>query len=158
MRTRRTTRPNNRSWSRYVRLSGIIRITMLTSVLVCSFECVGVAQTIRVDATPSHVLNKFSPPYALGTTVDRVPSNAADTFFAPDQMNRTLEAGWGVVSYRQKYRIVRSGMALESGRNMERFFRQRVFHWRFDAEGNDPAFLRIFVAASRVHAKRGNGI
>jgi len=74
---------------------------MLTSVLVCSFECVSVAQTIRVDATPNHVMNKFSPPYALGTTVDRVPSNATDTFFAPDQMNQTLEAGWGVVSYRQ---------------------------------------------------------
>jgi F5/8 type C domain len=59
------------------------------------------AQTIRVDATPSHVVNTFRPPYALGTTVDRVPSNATDVFFAPDQLKQTLEAGWGVVSYRQ---------------------------------------------------------
>ncbi|HEV2714869.1 MAG TPA: hypothetical protein VGU64_06355, partial [Terriglobales bacterium] len=28
------------------------------------------AQTIRVDATPSHVVNTFRPLYALGTTVD----------------------------------------------------------------------------------------
>ena len=69
------------------------------SILVCAFGNVVRAQTIRVDATPSHVVNKFSPPYALGTTVDRVPSNATDTFFAPDQLKQTLEAGWGVVSF-----------------------------------------------------------
>jgi len=60
------------------------------SILVCAFGNVVRAQTISVDATPSHVVNKFGPPYALGTTVDRVPSNATDTFFAPDQLKRTL--------------------------------------------------------------------
>src|SRR5919108_1941878 len=59
------------------------------------------AQTIRVDATPSHVVNTFSPLYALGTTVDRVPSNSTDVFFAPDQVEQIVSAGWGVVSYRQ---------------------------------------------------------
>jgi F5/8 type C domain len=59
------------------------------------------AQTIRVDSTPSHVLNTFSPIHALGSTVDRVPSNATDTFFRPDQIKQILEAGWGTISYRQ---------------------------------------------------------
>src|SRR6516165_1760949 len=54
------------------------------------------AQTIQVDATPSHVVNTFSPPYALGSTVDRVPSNATDPFFEPDQIKQTLEAGWAL--------------------------------------------------------------
>jgi hypothetical protein len=57
------------------------------------------AQTIQVDAT--HPVNSFSPPRALGTTVDRVPSNATDVFFRPDQLKRVLDAGWGAVSYRQ---------------------------------------------------------
>ncbi|HWX91264.1 MAG TPA: discoidin domain-containing protein [Terriglobales bacterium] len=59
------------------------------------------AQTVLVDATPSHVVNAFRPAYALGTTVDRVPSNATDTFFRPDQVKQIVSAGWGVVSYRQ---------------------------------------------------------
>jgi hypothetical protein len=59
------------------------------------------AQAVRVDATPSHVVNKFSPLYALGSTVDRVPSNATDMFFRPDQIKQILSAGWGVISYRQ---------------------------------------------------------
>jgi hypothetical protein len=56
-------------------------------------------QSIQVDA--GHPVNTFSPPHALGTTVDRVPSNATDVFFRPDQLKRVLEAGWGEVSYRQ---------------------------------------------------------
>ena len=60
-----------------------------------------VTQTVRVDATPGHVVNTFSPLYALGSTVDRVPSNATDVFFRPDQIKQVLSAGWGVISYRQ---------------------------------------------------------
>src|SRR5207237_86800 len=51
-----------------------------------------IAQTIQVDTTPSHVVNTFSPLYALGTTVDRVPSNATDVFFAPDQIKQVVSA------------------------------------------------------------------
>ena len=56
---------------------------------------------MRVDPRPDHILNTFNPLYALGTTVDRVPSNATDTFFRPDQIKQIFSAGWGVVSYRQ---------------------------------------------------------
>ena len=59
------------------------------------------AQTIVVDANPVHVLNTFRPLYALGSTVDRVPSNATDAFFKPETINQILSAGWGVISYRQ---------------------------------------------------------
>jgi hypothetical protein len=58
-------------------------------------------QTVRIDAAPSHVTNKFRPSYALGSTVDRVPSNPTDTFFRPDQIKQILSAGWGIISYRQ---------------------------------------------------------
>src|SRR6185437_817843 len=59
------------------------------------------AQLVQVDATPGHEVNTFSPLYALGSTVDRVPSNATDLFFRPDQIAQIQKAGWGVISYRQ---------------------------------------------------------
>ena len=82
----------------------ISRRLILQAALVLrlfTFSANATAQTVTVDATPSHVVNKFSPLYALGSTVDRVPSNATDMFFRPDQIKKVLSAGWGVISYRQ---------------------------------------------------------
>jgi len=72
---------------------------VLTAVLLCRLH--SPAQTVTVDAAAGHAVNKFSPLYALGSTVDRVPSNATDVFFRPDQIKKVLSAGWGVISYRQ---------------------------------------------------------
>lgn len=90
------------------------------------------AQTITVDATPSHIVNSFSPPYALGTTVDRVPSNTADTFFRPDQLQQILSAGWGMVSYRH---------------NPELFV--QAWHWNPKGKWSDPSGKGYFVGDSR---------
>ena len=83
-----------------LRKSGPLPPLLLLSIVLAGSRF-GKAQTITVDATPSHVVNTFSPLYALGSTVDRVPSNATDTFFRPDQIKQVLSAGWGVISYRQ---------------------------------------------------------
>jgi hypothetical protein len=88
----------------------------------------GTAQMVRVDATPSHVVNKFSPLYALGSTVDRVPSNATDAFFRPDQVKQVLSAGWGVVSYRQ---------------NTDLFV--QAWHWNPKGTWSDPAGKGYFT-------------
>jgi hypothetical protein len=77
------------------------RLLVLLAIATVTINGALTAQTVTVDATPSHSVNSFSPPYALGTTVDRVPSNATDTFFSPATIQQILEAGWGVVSYRQ---------------------------------------------------------
>ncbi len=86
------------------------------------------AQTVRVDATPSHAVNTFSPLYALGSTVDRVPSNMTDTFFAPDQLQQILSAGWGQISYRQ---------------NTELFIQD--WHWNPNGTWSDPKGQGYFV-------------
>jgi len=86
------------------------------------------AQSVRVDATSAHVVNTFSPLYALGTTVDRVPSNATDTFFRPDQVKQTLSAGWGVVSYRQ---------------NTDLFV--QTWHWNPKGAWSDPSGKGYFT-------------
>jgi hypothetical protein len=89
------------------------------------------AQTIVVDATPGHVVNTFSPLYALGSTVDRVPSNATDMFFRPDQIKKVLSAGWGVISYRQ---------------NTDLFV--QAWHWNPKGTWSDPAGRGYFVGDS----------
>jgi hypothetical protein len=88
-------------------------------------------QTVTVDADPSHVVNTFSPLYALGSTVDRVPSNATDTFFRPDQIRQILAAGWGVISYRQ---------------NTDLFV--QAWHWNPNGTWSDPFGRGYFVGDS----------
>jgi len=86
------------------------------------------AQTVLVDATPSHVVNTFRPSYALGSTVDRIPSNATDTFFRPDQIKQILSAGWGIISYRQ---------------NTDLFV--QTWHWNPKGTWSDPSGKGYFV-------------
>jgi F5/8 type C domain len=93
-------------------------------------------QTVRVDATPNHVVNTFRPLDALGSTVDRVPSNATDTFFRPDQIKQILEAGWGAISYRQ---------------NTDLFV--QAWHWNPNGKWSDPSGQGYFVGDSRPTAK-----
>jgi len=103
------------------------KILAVAAVLVAgSFPAL--CQTITVDITPTHVVNKFSPLRALGSTVDRVPSNATDVFFRPDQIQKVLSAGWGVISYRQ---------------NTDLFV--QAWHWNPKGKWSDPAGRGYFT-------------
>jgi hypothetical protein len=86
------------------------------------------AQTVRVDITPSHAANTFSPIQALGATLDRIPTNTTDIFFRPDQIKQILEAGWGPISYRQ---------------NTELFV--QAWHWNPRGTWSDPSGKGYFV-------------
>lgn len=106
--------------------SGLILALTFSLGLAYSFNMR--AQTVTVDAAPSHVVNKFSPIYALGSTVDRVPSNATDVFFRPDQIQKVLSAGWGIISYRQ---------------NTDLFV--QAWHWNPKGTWSDPAGKGYFT-------------
>ncbi|MGB7437457.1 MAG: discoidin domain-containing protein, partial [Candidatus Acidiferrum sp.] len=97
-------------------------LLLFLAAYVFLFEGVLHAQTITVDANPSHQVNSFHPAYALGSTVDRIPSNATDVFFAPDQIQQILAAGWGQISYRQ---------------NTELFI--QAWHWNPKGKWSDPS-------------------
>ncbi len=88
--------------------------------------------TVTIDATPAHAVNTFSPLYALGSTVDRVPSNMTDIFFAPDQLAQIRSAGWGQISYRQ---------------NTELFIQD--WHWNPNGTWSDPNGKGYFVGDAR---------
>lgn len=106
-------------------------LVLFASVLACRVMPPANAQTILVDATPSHAANSFSPLRALGSTVDRVPSNATDVFFRPDQLKQVLSAGWGAISYRQ---------------NTELFV--QAWHWNPKGTWSDPAGRGYFTGDS----------
>jgi hypothetical protein len=103
-------------------------LPVLLCMLLSAWSQPAPAQTVRVDATPSHVVNTFSPLYALGSTVDRVPSNATDVFFRPDQIKQIQQAGWGVISYRQ---------------NTDLFV--QAWHWNPKGKWSDPAGKGYFT-------------
>ncbi|HEX4785791.1 MAG TPA: discoidin domain-containing protein [Candidatus Sulfotelmatobacter sp.] len=111
-----------------MRLRNGIILSLALSALFSAWSVQSVAQQVTVDATPSHVVNKFSPLYALGSTVDRVPSNATDVFFRPDQIQKVLSAGWGMISYRQ---------------NTDLFV--QAWHWNPKGKWSDPAGKGYFV-------------
>jgi hypothetical protein len=100
----------------------------LASFLSLAACTIATAQTVQVDVTPSHVANRFSPLYALGSTVDRIPSNATDMFFRPDQIAQIQQAGWGVISYRQ---------------NTDLFV--QAWHWNPNGRWSDPSGQGYFV-------------
>ncbi len=104
-----------------------IRLTQGVFMLVLLAICLP-AQTVKVDTTPSHVANTFSPLQSFGTTLDRIPIETTDTFFRPDQIKQILEAGWGPISYRQ---------------NTELFV--QAWHWNPRGKWSDPSGRGYFV-------------
>ena len=117
-------RLSSRRYLRLPAMSAVLLVMVLLAVMT-------LAQTVQVDSTPAHVVNTFKPRYALGSTVDRVPSNATDTFFRPDQIQQILSAGWGVISYRQ---------------NTDLFV--QAWHWNPAGRWSDPAGKGYFVGSA----------
>jgi len=60
----------------------------------------GAAQSVRVDITPGHATNVFSPLRSLGAGVDAQPYGAVNQIYVPATISQMLSAGWGPVSYR----------------------------------------------------------
>jgi hypothetical protein len=111
-----------------LRICALALKTFQRAVLLGLLALVAPAQTVTIDATPSHVANTFSPLQALGTTLDRIPSNTTDIFFRPDQIKQILEAGWGPVTYRQ---------------NTELFV--QAWHWNPEGKWSDPSGKGYFI-------------
>jgi hypothetical protein len=90
-----------------------------------------VAQTIRVDATPGHEVNRFRPGRALGAGIDRMPSDRVDANYAPAVLQKVLAAGWGQVSYR-----------LNTELHIE------AWHWNPNGTWSDPAGRGYFTGSA----------
>jgi hypothetical protein len=72
------------------------------------------AQTVVVDASPTHVVNSFSPPRALGGAIDRLRGGATkeenerhtERLLTDPVLKELLGAGWGTVTYRQNTELM----------------------------------------------------
>jgi F5/8 type C domain len=82
------------------------------------------AQNVVVDATPSHVVNTFSPPHALGGAIDRLRAGEGapgrenshptkeqvdrntDMLLSDPVLKEILGAGWQAVTYRQNTELM----------------------------------------------------
>jgi hypothetical protein len=83
-----------------IRTSAVSRIaTLVVAGAVCFVAHAVAGQELVVDS--SHPVNEFSPVRALGGTVDRVESKAADGALTQPLLGEILNAGWQVMSYRQ---------------------------------------------------------
>jgi hypothetical protein len=86
------------------------------------------AQSIRVDATPSHAVNTIRPTEALGAGIDRLPYGAADKLFVDDTIKQVLSAGWQTVTYRQNTEL-----------------HTEAWHWNPQGTWSDPAGKGYFT-------------
>jgi F5/8 type C domain len=89
------------------------------------------AQTIRVDATPSHATNSIVPARALGAGIDRLPPGATDKTFVEATIKQVLSSGWQTISYRQNTEL-----------HIE------AWHWNSQGTWSDPAGKGYFTGSA----------
>lgn len=104
---------------------------------ICLFAaCALVAQeppvtTVRVDATPSHILNSFDPDQSLGSSVDALSRSGIDKMYTPHIIQESLSAGWGPLTYRNNTEL-----------------RVAAWHWNEDGVWSDPAHKSGYFTSS----------
>ena len=104
---------------RWVALLAFVAVTF-------TFALPTVAQTVRVDSTPSHSTNSIKPTEALGAAIDRLPYGAVDKLFNDDMVKQVLASGWQTVSYRQNTEL-----------HIE------AWHWNPQGTWSDPSGQRL---------------
>jgi len=101
-----------------------IQVFLATALPLCC-EPVSLAQTVTVDAAPSHVANTFSPVRSLGGAIDRLRAGTGapgiedvtrltkeqvdkntDTLLSDPVLKEILGAGWQTVTYRQNTELM----------------------------------------------------
>src|ERR1700740_3560357 len=93
------------------------------------------AQTIRVDATPSHSTNSIVPAQALGAGIDRLPYDATDKTFVEPTIKQVLSSGWQTISYRQNTEL-----------------KMEAWHWNPQGTWSDPAGKGYFTGSTALGA------
>src|SRR5689334_4144901 len=56
--------------------------------------------TVAVDTDPEHILNRFDPDQALGSSIDVLSKYDIDKVYTPHILQESLSAGWGPITYR----------------------------------------------------------
>jgi hypothetical protein len=90
------------------------RVNLIFGTALCACIAAAQAQTVVVDAAPSHAVNSFSPLRALGGAIDRLRGGATreenekhtERLLTGPVLQELLGAGWGTVTYRQNTELM----------------------------------------------------
>ena len=91
-------------------------------------DTTGIA-TIRIDG--AHIIKKFDPDRALGTSVDILRPDEVDKVYSDPILKESLSAGWGAITYRQNTEL--QGAA---------------WHWNPNGRWSDPAHQSGYFTGS----------
>lgn len=89
------------------------------------------AATVRVDATPGHVLNSFDPDSALGSSIDVLSHDGIERVYSERVLKEILSAGWGPITYRNNTEL-----------------RSMAWHWNENGTWSDPAHKSGYFTGS----------
>ncbi len=87
--------------------------------------------TVRVDATPGHVINSFDPDSALGSSIDVLSRLDINRVFTPHIIQESLSAGWGPITYRNNTEL-----------------RMAAWHWNENGAWSDAAHRSGYFTSS----------
>jgi F5/8 type C domain-containing protein len=89
------------------------------------------SQTVRVDATPAHVINTFDPDSALGSSIDVLSRTDINRVYTPHIIQEALSAGWGPITYRNNTEL-----------------RMAAWHWTENGAWSDAAHRSGYFTGS----------
>ena len=100
-------------------------------IAACGQEAANESGTIRVDATPERVINRFDPDSALGSSIDVLSRTTIDKVYTPHIIQESLSAGWGPISYRNNSEL-----------------RMSAWHWTENGTWSDAAHRSGYFTGS----------
>jgi hypothetical protein len=104
---------------------------LLLILAPASAQTSGDVATVRVDVTPSHIINSFDPDQALGSSVDVLSHYEIDKVYTPHILEESLSAGWGPITYRNNTEL-----------------RMAAWHWTENGTWSDPAHKSGYFTGS----------
>src|SRR5712664_4374364 len=103
----------------------------LIAFLVTALTTTAFAQTVRVDATPGHVINALDPDSALGSSIDVLSRTDINRVYTPHIIQEALSAGWGPITYRNNTEL-----------------RMAAWHWTENGTWSDAAHRSGYFTGS----------
>ncbi len=121
---------------KYRRVKICVRIALFVWTASPWTTTAAIAQTIVVDAAPSHVANTFSPVRSLGAAIDRLKTGTPDHLLTDPVLKEILGAGWQTVTYRQNTELM-----------------VEAWHWNPRGTWSDPGQQGYFVGSAEPTAE-----
>src|SRR5215468_3817770 len=107
------------------------RTSVRIACLLAALGSPAVAQTVRVDVTPGHIINSFDPDSALGSSIDVLSRTDINRVYTPHIIQEALSAGWGPITYRNNTEL-----------------RMAAWHWTENGTWSDAAHRSGYFTGS----------